>query len=184
MNRRRQEESEGGLPWSKILSGHGLDIGSGDDLLPGAIPFDKEDGDANNLAQYFPSRTFDFLHASHVLEHVFDPAECVRDWLSLLKPGGHLVGEVPSWELYEGKRPTSIWNPDHKTTWSMWSKKGGSVLPHIFAPDFFASFGNTEVVSLRLIDTNYNYLTGASVDQTYDFSHGVECYIEFVLRKT
>lgn len=183
LERRMREDPE---KWKAIFKGKGVDIGSGDNLLdvPGCEPFDKEHGDANRILDFLKARTYDYVHCSHVLEHVFDPSQCVEDWLDLLKPGGYLVGEVPSWELYEGKRPTSVFNPDHKTTFSMWNKVGGSVLPHFHAPYFFSTFSDSATIhSVRLIDTNYDYCVGASVDQTFDFEKRVECFIEFVLQK-
>ena len=65
----------------------------------------------------------------------------------------------------------------------MWNKTGGTELPHIFVPDFFESTDQANIISLRLIDSNYDYCLGASVDQTFDFDKRVECYIEFVLQK-
>lgn len=180
MNRRVREEKLTGFPWKRIFSGKGLDIGSGDDLLPGAQPFDKEHGDAEHILDFFKPETFDFVHASHVLEHMHNPTMALSDWFQILKPNGYLIGEVPSWELYEGKRDRSVFNPDHKSTFSMWRKKGGAALPHYHAPTFFTDFNPT---SVRLIDTNYDYLKGASVDQTFRYEDGVECFIEFVLQK-
>lgn len=182
--RRTQEEKDGMFPWSTILKGKALDIGCGPDLLkiPGCEGWDLRDGDCNDMRPYFPSDTFDLLHASHVLEHMRDAKASVESWLSILKPGGYLVGEVPSWELYEGKRDTSIWNMDHKSTWSMWSMKGGKILPHHYAPDFFTQF-NVDVLLLRIVDTNYDYCVGASRDQTWGVGNKTECFIEFCLKK-
>lgn len=44
---------------------------------------------------------YDIVSMNHVLEHVIDPAEVVRRSFQLLRPGGHLVGQLPtnsSWE--------------------------------------------------------------------------------------
>lgn len=192
MRRRLFVEKEiNGFQWKDIFKGKGVDIGSGDDPLPftGCQPFDISDGDANNILDHLEEGIFDYVHASNVLEHMIDPMQAILGWWKLLKPGGYLIGEVPSWELYEGKRDLSIYNPDHKSTWSMWNLTGGSKLPHYFAPLFFSIFqsGNTnensKIIKLQLIDTNYDYLKGSSVDQTFKESDEVECFIEFVLKK-
>lgn len=189
LRRRWIEDHNGEFPWKALFSGRGIDIGSGDDPLPfeGCEPFDQQHGDANEMLKYFKPGTFNYVHASHILEHVKDAKASIGQWIKLLKKGGHLIGEVPSWELYEHRRPISIWNPDHKSTWSMWSKKGGGALPHYHAPTFFAdvakAFG-ASIVQVRLVDTNYNYQLGGQVDQTFHEDEGVECFIEFVLKKT
>lgn len=182
MRRRWLEAEEGIFPWRKVFVGRGLDIGSGDDPVPleGCQPFDQGDGDANLIDTLFPTASFDYVHASHVLEHMHDISDCLKRWCSLLKTGGYLVGEVPSWELYEHKRDRSIFNPDHKSTWSQWNKKGGSELPHYFAPDLFASVEGMEVLLCRLVDTDYDYKAGG-VDQTYPQGSTTECFIEFCL---
>ena len=41
-------------------------------------------------------RTFDLIIMNHLLEHVQDPLDTMRRAVALLKPGGYLVGEVPS----------------------------------------------------------------------------------------
>lgn len=183
-----RRKTEVNLPWDDIFKGKGVDIGSGDDPLqiPDCVHFDQEDGDANHILDYLEEGSFDFVHASHVLEHLHDPTQALKDWSKLLKPGGYIVGEVPSWELYEGKRERSVFNPDHKSTFSLWSKKGGTELQHFYALEFFpkvAALSGMDLVSLRLIDTNYNYCVGASIDQTFPFENAVECYIEFFLQK-
>jgi SAM-dependent methyltransferase len=188
MRRRWVEDAEGVFPWRSIFVGDGIDIGSGDDLLPvdGCRPFDQGDGDANVLDKYFQPETFDYVHGSHVLEHMHDVSDVLKRWCSLLKKGGHIVGEVPSWELYEHKRERSIFNPDHKSTWSMWNKKGGSALPHYHAPDFFSSFSGANGLTMllcRLVDTDYDYKAG-DIDQTVPHGSTVECFIEFVLKKS
>ena len=183
MKRRKGETL---IPWNKIFQGNGIDVGCGPDKLPfeDCIGFDLGDGDANKLDEYFPENHFDYLHASHVLEHMYDATDALLRWLKVVKPGGHIVGEVPSWELYEGKRSRSIYNPDHKSTWSMWNKIGAGELPHHFAPNFFSTMtGSFYPIQVRLVDANYDYIVGSSIDQTNTPGNEVECFIEFVIKK-
>ena len=41
-------------------------------------------------------QTFDLITAFHVIEHLQNPSEVIKDLIQLLKPGGELIIEVPS----------------------------------------------------------------------------------------
>ena len=131
-------------------------MGSGDDALPfpGCRPFDQKDGDANRLSDYFKTESFDYLHASQSLEHMHDPRAALTQWLYVVKPGGHLVISIPSWEIYEGMVWPSRFNPDHKSTWSM-SLRGSPAPIHILVPEFLKEFP-VKVERCRLVDANYD----------------------------
>lgn len=183
--RRYIEEFQGGFAWKSLLQGKGIDIGPGDDLLPveGCQGFDMEDGDANVIHEYFPENHFNYVHASQCLEHMHDPNQAIRNWVKIVKPSGHLIITIPDWDLYEGRTFPSRWNPDHKASFSMSSKESSAPI-HIYIPHFLKSLEDVaKTVLYRLVDTNYNYDTGTSVDQTYDESAGVEAFIEIVLQK-
>lgn len=171
--------------WKTVFSGNGIDVGSGDDLIQveGVRGFDMGDGDANSLHIYFESNWFDYVHASQCLEHMHNPKVALENWLQVLKPSGYLVVTVPSWELYEGMTWPSRYNPDHKTTFSMW-QKGSPAQNHVKCPDWLIdNFSEHTVCLCRLVDTNYNYKVGTRVDQTYKFEDRVEAFIEFVIQK-
>lgn len=183
--RRYLEEYQGGFNWSGILNGKGIDVGAGDDLLPveGCQPFDMEHGDANIIHEYFPENHFDYVHASQCLEHMHDPEKALRNWIKIVKPSGHLIITVPDWEIYEGQIFPSRWNPDHKSTWSM-TLESSSASMHINVPNLLESIKDVaNVILSRLVDTNYNYVIGTSIDQTYIESDQVEAFIEFVIQK-
>lgn len=181
---RRTMESE--YPWDQWFSGEGIDVGCGlDDLLVNGWfyqGFDHKDGDANKLSTYFFPNRFDVIHASQVVEHMHDPAAAIRDWLKVLKSGGRLICTVPTWELYESMIWPSRYNPDHKSTWSLWQK--GSPAPHhCKLPEWLNQFG-CEILLCRLVDANFDYSVGMlKKDQTWNPDDNVECWLEFVLRK-
>jgi SAM-dependent methyltransferase len=101
----------------RYLRGKVLDIGCGTDLVvPAAQPFDLAHGDANRIADYLPIETFDCVHSSHCLEHMQDVPKAIRQWWSLVKPGGVMIITVPEENLYEQGIWPSVFNPDHKAT--------------------------------------------------------------------
>jgi SAM-dependent methyltransferase len=171
--------------WEEVFTGKGIDIGAGDDLIDidGVVGFDVQDGDANRLHDYFPASSFDYIHASQCLEHMHDPVAALESWMKVLRVGGFAVITIPSWELYEGMVWPSRYNPDHKSTFSMWQK--GSPAPnHVLLPDWlYNNFSQHKIEICRLVDTNYNYSIGTQMDQTYDRANAVEAFIEFVIKK-
>ena len=137
-----------------LLTGDGIDIGCGPDpILPQVDRFDQEDGDANVITRYV-SKRYDFVFASHALEHMHDPYAALGEWFALLKPGGHLIVLVPDEDLYEQGHFPSIFNPDHKATFTIskacsWSPRSVNVLQLVRAVP-------AEVVSVTLQDHGYD----------------------------
>ena len=82
--------------FQKYFSGKVLDIGCGDNKITNeAEPFDIEHGDANKILDYLKKSSYDTVHSSHCLEHMFDPKKTIQDWFELVKPEGYLVTVVP-----------------------------------------------------------------------------------------
>ena len=52
------------------------------------------DLDDEGLEQ-IPSESFEFIIMNHVLDHLFDPIQVIKESLRILKPGGSLVMSVP-----------------------------------------------------------------------------------------
>ena len=185
MRRRFIEHHTGGFRWLDLFRGSGIDIGCGPDKIPfdRCEPFDQAQGDFNDLTKYFPENHFSYLHASQALEHAIDPAKALDSWISVVKPRGYLIISVPDFILYEGGRFPSIFNPDHKSTWSMSLKGSIAGDRHVYVPEFLRHV-DASVVRCEHIDTNYDYTKLLSTeDQTFPESRGVEAFIEFVLRK-
>lgn len=111
-----------------INNKHGIDIGVGRlDTYDGADPIaiencvhhDKDMCDATTM-EIFEDNTFDYVYASHILEHLYQPAVAIQNWYRICKPGGAIIISIPERDLYE--RQTTLpsrWNADHKTMWLM-----------------------------------------------------------------
>ena len=108
------------------LNGQGIDIGCGTDpITPMCDRFDHHDGDANRISE-FVTKKYDFVFSSHTLEHMDDPYEALREWFRLLKPGGVMVIVVPDEDRYEQGCCPSVFNSDHKWTFTIAKKKSWS----------------------------------------------------------
>jgi SAM-dependent methyltransferase len=102
------------------FSGRVIDIGCGPDLVvPHAVPFDVEHGDAQSILDYFPPESFACVHSSHCLEHMRDVTGALAQWWALVEPGGYLIIVVPHEDLYEQGAWPSLFNPDHKATFNL-----------------------------------------------------------------
>lgn len=106
------------------LVGHGIDVGAGKDPFPWwrwffscrtwADTWDLAQGDAHEL-EGVGDGVYDFLFASHILEHLERPGIALRNWVRVVRPGGVLLIAVPHRDLYEQKRRLpSRWNPNHR----------------------------------------------------------------------
>jgi len=102
------------------FSGDVLDIGAGNDLVcPHARRFDREDGDANFLDDYFPPESFDTVNSSHCLEHMNHPVQTLARWWKLVKVGGYMIIVVPDEDLYEQGLWPSFGSNEHKSTFRL-----------------------------------------------------------------
>jgi len=138
-----------------VLQGSGIDIGCGPDpVFPNVRRFDLADGDANCITRHVHEQ-FDFVYASHCLEHMHEPRKAVLEWWQLVKPGGHLFFTVPDEDLYEQGVFPSRFNDDHKATFTRsksdsWSPVSINVL------DLAQSLPGGRLIKLELQDYNYD----------------------------
>jgi SAM-dependent methyltransferase len=120
---------------SRYFVGQGIDIGREPDPLSqyaGIFPgmesvdtWDRQEGDAQHLIGV-PNDRYDFLPASHCLEHLVDVFEALQNWTRVVKPGGHLIITVPDEDLYEQGTWPSRYNHDHKWTFTIHKAKSWS----------------------------------------------------------
>jgi SAM-dependent methyltransferase len=180
---------------TRYIVGDGIDIGAGPDtlaqyqeffpLMSSCRSWDLADGNAERMVG-IADATFNFVHSSHCLEHMGDPSKALRNWLRILKPGGHLICIVPDEDLYEQGIFPSTFNGDHKHTFTIFKARSWSPVS-INILDLLASLdANVETKKIELLDATYRYRIGESangrrLDQT--MTPIGECAIEIVLRK-
>jgi len=114
-NRRVEEKF-----YEKYITGKGIDIGCTyheRSITPTVQLWDlktRPGGDAtfmNGVAD----NTYDYVLASHILEHLEDPAKAITNWFRIVKPGGYLMICVPERDLFELKKELpSDFNTEHK----------------------------------------------------------------------
>ena len=185
---RRMFDPRFGRRW---FVGIGLDVGGGQDCLGlftelfprlhKVILYDRPQGDAQ-LLDNVEDNSFDFLYSSHCLEHMRDPVEAMRNWIRVVKPGGHVIVSVPDEDLYEQGHWPSRFNDDHKTTWAIDKAKSWSPVSHNVL-DLVRHF-RAEAIPLKieLIDHGFRTdLAKMGFDQTR--TPVAELAIEIVLRK-
>ncbi|MEI7444263.1 MAG: methyltransferase domain-containing protein [Burkholderiales bacterium] len=174
---------------TRYFVGKGIDVGGRPDplslyvelfpRLESVRSWDLEDGDAQYL-EGVPDGSLDFVHSSHCLEHLVDPRVGLRNWVRVIRPGGHVIVTVPDEDLYEQGAFPSTYNADHKWTFTIrkrrsWSERSINVL------ELLDSLGeDAEPVRIELLDSTYRYAI-----PRYDQSQTpvAECGIEFVIRK-
>ena len=141
----------------KYFQGNIIDIGAGrDPVTKDAEVFDIEDGDANVISRYRTKNTYDLVHSSHCLEHMIDAKTALNEWWSLVKPGGYMILVVPDEDLYEQKIWPSIFNHDHKHSFTLKSKKSWSPVS-INIITLLKSIPDLKIVSQEIQDHGYYY---------------------------
>jgi len=85
--------------YRKYINGQGIDIGCGRiDTHDGAdtisltdcIHHDKDMCDATTM-ETFQDNQFDYVYASHVLEHLDNPVTAIQNWERICRPGGWII---------------------------------------------------------------------------------------------
>src|ERR1035438_4721748 len=159
-----------------------LDIGSGPDpITPWARGWDivHGDGDGQKLAGV-DDNSYDIVFSSHFIEHLHDPLEGLLNQWRVLRPGGYLIFQLPDEDLYEQGIWPSKYNDDHKHTWTIskavtWSPASRNIV------DYLKFLPNHKVISMRIIDTGYDYNRIEIIDQSN--VPGVEIAVEVIILK-
>lgn len=169
--------------------GNGIDVGAGPDglsSLKDKFPrmrdvrlWDIPDGDAMLMAGV-PDESFDFVHSSHCLEHLHNPATALGNWLRIVKPGGYVVVTIPDEDLYEQGQFPSTFNPDHKVTFTTFKLRSWSPVSVSLLTLVAALRPPAQLIKLEQIVAKYDW-TGERRDLTW--LTDAECAIELVLRK-
>ena len=112
-----------------------------------------QDGDANEITKYV-DKEFDYVFSSHCLEHMNNPIDAIQEWWKLVKKDGHLILTVPDEDLYEQGYFPSLFNDDHKSTFTIskrcsWSPKSHNML------DLINSLPNSMLIKIELQDQDY-----------------------------
>ncbi len=173
----------------KYFVGVGLDIGGKPDplslynelfpLMESVKTWDMEDGDAQFL-NGIADCSLDFVHSSHCLEHLADPHEGLGNWFRVVREGGYLVITVPDEDLYEQGKFPSLFNNDHKWTFTIfktksWSDRSLNILDMVRELESAA-----EVVKIEQLSSTYRFNL-PRFDQT--LTPISESGIEIILRK-
>jgi SAM-dependent methyltransferase len=155
------------------LKGKGIDIGCGKDKLiveQGSVDaWDLSNGDAM-LMKGIANETYDFVYSSHCLEHLKDVEISLFNWSRILKKNGYLYFVIPEYVLYERMTFPSLFNKDHKQTFSYYiTKEQVKRNNHYHYTDIIKIIEdlNMEVEISKLEDDNYDYSKGTAGDQTF-----------------
>lgn len=172
--------------FDSYLKGYGIDIGAGDDVLEikeGHVDkWDLDQGDAQQMPGVEHDK-YDFVYSSHCLEHMHDVETSLKNWLAILKNKGYLYVTVPDYVLYEKMRFPSIYNSDHKNTFSCQVTRNQTKRTnHFHVADIRSLLEKlkAELVLWQLEDNNYDYNLGPNVDQT---RNNAQAQLLFVARK-
>lgn len=142
----------------KFLEGKILDIGAGKDPISAdAQIFDKQHGNAENILDYLNKEEFDTIYSSHCLEHMSDPVQSINDWWKLLNPGGSMIIVVPDNDLYEQGFWPSLFNKEHKATFTFGPITPGSRENHYNLIQLIDSLDGADIVTSEVQDNNYDY---------------------------
>jgi SAM-dependent methyltransferase len=174
---------------ARYFVGEGIDIGAGPDplnlyvelfpLITSVRDWDVKDGDAELMTGCDDAR-YDFVHSSHCLEHTRNLDIALKNWMRILKPGGHLVVLIPDEDMYEQGVFPSTFNDDHKWTFtvfkaSSWSNRSRNLL------DLITLLGEeADVIKIEQLTRSYRFALNR-IDQT--LTPVGEAGIEFVIRK-
>lgn len=110
----------------------------------------------------FPDNTFDVIFCNHVLEHVDDDAQCMRELYRIMKPGGWGIFQVPQdttrEKTYEDKsivtpeaREEHFWQKDHVRLYGLdYKDRLAAAGFNVTVDDYIKTFSAAELDRYRL----------------------------------
>jgi len=160
--------------FSRLALSPGIDIGYKGHMagspIAGFTGIDLDTPGYNGLNLPYADESLATVHTSHVLEHMQNPINAIREWFRVLKVGGHLIIIVPHQFLYEKRYELpSLWNADHKCFYTI-----ASLLMQI---EFALVPNHYRIVYCRDNDSGYDYSIGPANHATGRYE------IELVLRR-
>lgn len=162
--------------FTHFMSGSGIDIGfKGYEqnvvpILESSVGVDIDYPGYDGKKLPFEDNSQDYVYSSHVLEHISDYKQAIKEWYRVTKSGGFIVTIVPHRDLYEKQlNLPSRWNQDHKRYYT----------PASLLKEFedSLSVNSFRVRHLHDNDKNHDYSTPFN-----EHSHG-EYEIELVIQK-
>lgn len=168
--------------WERIARGRGLDIGAGaTPVAEGCDRWDLPEGDAQAL-EGVADESYDWVFSAHCLEHLRNPGAALHRWWAVLKPGGWLVVQVPDEDLYEHGIWPSVYNPDHKFTFTVSKARSWSPVSVSLA-SLIGALPDRKVWAIRTVDTGWGADKG-DADQTLGTAEaGVEAIVQKLPRE-
>lgn len=174
---------------TKYFKGNGIDVGCGNDpiarytqmfpLITSMKNWDVADGDAQYL-ETVPDDAYDFLHASHSLEHMQDPRIALSNWIGVVKPGGYLIITVPDEDLYEHMHWPSRYSNEHYWSFTIFKEK--SAMPKsINVIDLVREY--SELVTCEKIELINDFYNTALPELDQTLTPNAECAIEIILKR-
>lgn len=150
------ERVDGGQAW--------LDVGRGDDRLPGAM---HSGLDSNGVLYVDPhlldghrDGSYDLVYSNFLLQTLAAPRQALQRWVEVTRPGGFIWVIVPDFWLYEHGQWPSIFDTDHKHVFLC--RRGKGVLPAkapiIYLDELARSVENeVQVRRIKRQDTGYDF---------------------------
>ncbi len=83
------------LAYRPDIKVYAVDISDVSSYMPEQVKFTQ--CSVEDIDQYFPENTFDFIVSAHVIEHLLTPMKMMAACKKVLKPEGQLYIETPNW---------------------------------------------------------------------------------------